>query len=480
MMNLFCLQINTFSGEKSCSSAVVENHRVARGLGCFFLILLVVFAAARPAFPASVKETAASVTELGRKISRSAALEDLIRFAYARNPSIQVARESWRATIEGHRVATGYPDPQLSATYFPQPIETRLGPQDWNATLSQKIPFPGKLSKAGEVETAKAKIARLKLDKAYRDVVVAIRESYYELQYIRDAGGVAEQNMALLDHLRKVSETGFAQDRSTLLDVTRAQSQVGQLRYDILLLQELEQTEIATINGLLNRHPGAQIGPLAPTVPAAVVYPLEEIYALAEKHQEEIRIADAIVEKAEKATALARYNTYPEFKVGLFYAGIGDPDVASPPPDAGDDAFGIQAGITIPLWSGKNRGRVARARAEERKAVALKTRRVNQTRTRIRAIWFKLENAGRLIDLYRNDLVPQAAKSMALAETWFRQRESAFSDFIESQAVWYNFQLALARATADHGKTLARLERLAGTSLTHKRNDMESPSGEED
>ena len=85
----------------------------------------------------------------------------------------------------------------------------------------------------------------------------------------------------------------------------------------------------------------------------------------------------------------------------------------------------------------------------------------------IRAVYFRLQNARRLGELYRNDLLPQAAKAMEVAETWFREKQSTFSDFIEAQAVWYNFQLALARAQADYGKYLARLERLVGQSITN-------------
>jgi outer membrane protein TolC len=172
------------------------------------------------------------------------------------------------------------------------------------------------------------------------------------------------------------------------------------------------------------------------------------------------------VEKAEKRMNLARYENLPDFKVGLFYAGIGNPDVENPPSNAGDDALGIQAGITLPLWFGKNKGRVARAMAEVKKAEAAKTARITDSRTQIRAIYFKLQNARRLTELYRNDLLPQAAKAMEIAETWFREQQSTFSDFIEAQAVWYNFQLALARAQADYGKYLARLERFVGQSIT--------------
>ena len=406
--------------------------------------------------------------ELDERIAGVAALGDLIDYAYQSNPTIVEVREAWRATVESYRVSTGMPDPELMMTYFPEPIETRLGPQDWNATLSQKIPFPGKLIKAGEIVSDEARIAKLQLDKTVRDIVVDIRESFYELGYTRKAKQVAEQNLKLLEHLRKVAETAYAKDRSTLLDVVKAQSQTGQLRYDLLLLEDLEKTEIVRLNGLLNRQPDEPIGQLQMNALPSIAINLESIYALAESNQEEIRIAAVRVEKAKKKIQLARYENMPDFKVGLFYAGIGDPDVANPPSDSGRDALGVQAGLTIPLWFGKNRGRIERSLAEMKKAEAAKGARINDTRTRIRSLYFRVENARRLMDLYRNDLLPQAAKSMAMAETWFRQGQSPFSDFVEAQSVWYNFQLALARATADYGKYLARLERLVGQSITRK------------
>jgi len=55
---------------------------------------------------------------------------------------------------------------------------------------------------------------------------------------------------------------------------------------------------------------------------------------------------------------------------------------------------------------------------------------------------------------------------MEIAETWFREKQGSFTDFIETQSVFYNFQLALARAKADYGRYLAQLERLVGRSLT--------------
>lgn len=393
-------------------------------------------------------------------------LVDLVEDAYIRNPSIAQAREAWRATVERYRVSTGYPDPQLMVTWFPEPIETRLGPQDWNAQLSQMIPFPGKLSKAGELVAADARIARLQLDKAIKETVLAVKAAYYELWYIREAKTITQHNARLLGHLRKIAETAHADDRSTLTDVVRAQSQAGQLQYDILLLEELEQTEVTRLNGLLDRPPETIVGPLEPPLLPPLSVDVESLYTMAEANQEEIQMAQVGVDKSDAKVSLARFENLPDFKIGLFYAGIGEPDVPMPPEDAGRDAVGLQAGISIPLWFGKNSSRVDQAMAEKSQARAQKQVHINTVRTTIRTLFFKARNALRIAALYETDLVPQAMRAMTLAEVWYREGQASFTDFIETQSVWYNFQLALARARADYGINLAKLERLAGSRLT--------------
>jgi len=414
--------------------------------------------AGNPPYPASAESTGFSKDR--------ATLEDLINYAYEHNPSIRAARQEWRATLENYRIVTGYPDPQFNFTYYPDPIETRLGPQDWNANLSQKIPFPGKLSKAGEVVESEARIANLRLDKTVRQVVKSVKESYYELKYIRKAKRVADENLKLLQHLRKVGETAYARDRATLLDMVKAQSQLGQLYYDIVLLNDLEQTEITRLNTILNRPPGDPVPHLVPIPFQPVVVDLNELYQIAETHQEDILVAENQIDKAEAKVDLAHLENRPDFNVGLFYGAIGTPDVPVQPQDAGRDALGVQFGMTIPLWFGKNRGRVERALAEMEMAKEEKAVQVNTVREGIRTIYFRMENARRLIDLYTKELLPQSAKAMEIAETWYREGESSFSDFIEAQSVWYNFQLTLARARADYGKYLARLEQILGRDIS--------------
>lgn len=389
-------------------------------------------------------------------------LSDLIDYALKNNPSMEMARQKWQSTIEQYPIATALPDPQFTVTYFPKPIETRMGPQDWNATISQMFPFPGKRAISGKLVETDASVARLRTDITARQISAKVAAVFHELLYIRKAIEITRNNAKLLEELKLMAETEHAVNKAVFMDVIKAHAKLGQIRYDMLLLQELEETEKTALNALLNRPPDAFIGELQePDIPISLCS-LDTLYGMADDAQEEIAISRLLVKKANLEVNLARYIRRPNFKVGVFYAAIGDPDVSAPPADAGEDAVGIQLGINLPVWPTRNHSGITQAEARVRRNRASVEKTVNEIRARIRAMYFKLNNAERLISLYSEELIPQAMESMALAATWFREGEGAFSDFVEVQASVYNFQLSLARARADYGKTLALLQPLVG------------------
>jgi len=406
--------------------------------------------------------------EAGKKFSKELSLSDLLEYAYGANPSITASKESWKVFIENYRIGKSYPDPKLMVTYFPSPIETRLGPQDWNLNLTQPIPFPGKLTRKGKVLEADIKISRLRLDKTVKKIVTSIASSYYELIYIQKAIEIAKANFKLNRELIKISTSAYADDKALFYDVSKARASTAQIQYDILLLEELERTEKTRINTLINRKPDAVLGNAKDLVLKEVVYTLDEIYELSMIHQDDILIASEKIKGSEDAVRLSRYDSLPSFQLGVFYAGIGNPDVVTPPKDAGEDALGVQFGLNLPLWFGKNKSKVSKAMALERKAKADKIVTENLAKEKISKLWFKLQNSKRLVTLYKNNLIPQSLRSVQTADAWYRQGNASFSDFLEVQATAYNFQLSLARAKADYGKALVKLEQATGIILDRK------------
>ena len=418
---------------------------IIRLLSALLLILLPAWAAVSSASPPAEQE---------QRIAADPSTRELIDYALHRNPAIQAARYSWKAVVERYRLDTALADPELFGSYAVDAKNT-ASLMDWQIGVSQTFPFPGTLAGKGEVAEADARIARLEFQKAARDVVVQVRQSVAELVYVRTARLISLRNQELLDQLVSASVAASAQDRGTSIDLAKAQAQAAQVQYDGLLLAELETTEVARLNALLARPSEAVIGPLALDPILPVVYDLAGLRRLAGESFEELRLADAEIVKAEALIKLGAFVTGSREESGMV---AGDYTSKS--------GVGLEAGISIPFWLGKNHGRRAAAEAESLKARAGREAKGNEINAELSSAYFRLRNSERLLTLYEKNLLPQATRAIATAETWVREGQGSFSDLIETRTVFYNFELALARARADYAKYLARLEQLCGRSVT--------------
>ena len=81
-------------------------------------------------------------------------LESAVATARRRNPEMIAMLRRWEVLIERIPQVGSLDDPQLTYLYNVAPIETRAGPMQNEFALSQRIPFPGKLSLREEVAIA--------------------------------------------------------------------------------------------------------------------------------------------------------------------------------------------------------------------------------------------------------------------------------------------------------------------------------------
>ncbi len=396
---------------------------------------------------------------LKASLSKKTTPGDLVAIAHQANPMIRAAQAEWKAAVEKYRVDTAWPDPELMAEgmYPSATLGDTAKPMDWSLGLTQAIPLWGRQGTTGRLSSTEAKIAKLKLDAAIRDVVVQVRQSAAELRYLDQAVQIVQGQQALLVKLTAGGAAAYTADRASLYDVMKARAQSGQVDYDGLLLDESARTEKARLNALLDRPPDAPVGPIVAEAARPVVYDIPEMDALAEANAEDVRIARAELERSEAMADLTRYETLPGFKLGVSYGRLNEVN-----------QVGVQATVMLPLRLGKNAGRIGAAKADSDKMRAMYGARVNDTRTAIRDLAFRLKNAERLATLYRDDLIPQAERALETAQTRLAQGLGGLGDAAEAQSAWYQFRLALARAEADRTVLLAKLEALTGRSLTER------------
>ncbi len=422
---------------------------------------------------ARAMEAAAQLARPATAGGETLGLADLIRMAARQNPRLGAARSRWLAARERPTQTRSLPDPMLTYVEMVEPIQTRVGPLERSVQLMQPIPFPGKLSAAGAVATEQARVKELEYHIALRDVVAEVKVSYAELVYLHRAIEIVEQNQKLAKLLSEKAAAAYATqggektDTLTLFDTLKAQSSLAQLAYDKITLEELRKAEEVKINSLLSRRPEWVVGK-----PRALIFhPLgagqADLFRIARARRQEIQAAVHRIRGAQHASRLARLSQVPDFTIGVQYSFIGH--ATGPVKGSGDNAIGLSLGVTLPIWGHKNRAKRAEAAYRERAARYEKRAATDDVMARISKVYFRLQNAERLVRLYDESLIPQAEQALNIAEQWHDTGRDTYGRLLEARMVWLNFQLASQRALVDYEQMVARLEQLVGISLGHLR-----------
>ena len=405
--------------------------------------------------------TPEQTTDVTTLFAETLELPNLIRVAVARNPKIRAAKARWQATIEQYPQVTALPDPMFMYGYYVRNVETRVGPQRHRLSFSQSFPYPGTLDAAGEVVKKAIEIERVKHEQVIRDLIVELKLSYHELSYLQRAVELTQQNHELIVSILTIATARYAEGKAVLNDVLKAQSQLAQLEYDLVLLEELQHVEHANINGILSIPSSTPLGVAVPIPYEPLNVALADVEKQALSKRQELRIAELSIEKATQGIALAELQTKPMLKFDLMAIETGKALMIDAP-DSGKDPFTIGIGVTIPWSSLKNSSKVREAQQNREVSTANKRALEDKTEVALRKIYFRLENARRLVELYETTLIPQAGAAIEVAEEWHQEGPKSIAGFLETQSVWLNFNLARLRALADYQQNVARLEQLVG------------------
>ena len=398
-------------------------------------------------------------------LSQGIELHEVLPMALMRNPGVEAQRRRWLAAIHVEPQATSLKDPMLQFGYQFDSVETRVGPQRWNLGLSQQIPWWRKLWARGRRAGTLADIARLRFEAAARDLIVDVKDAYYELYYLDQAIPITRAIEDLLKNEGLLAYSEMSTGRTQLNEAFRAESQAAQLAYDRILLEEQRAVQVERLRSLLNLPPGTAIGP----VRAAPVYEVSDnlpaIYERAELYAQVLQIRGLEIEKARYDAYSAELARIPDVTVGVNFIQTGGSRAsgAMKPKDSGKNPFIGMLSMNLPIWEQRNRALIREKEAMEEAMELQAMEEANNTRQAVAQAYFQVSLTDRLAQLYARTLLPQAEAVMSQVELDFRGDQVAFSSVLETTMAYHNFLLSYQRAVADHGQAIGRLEKVIGT-----------------
>jgi outer membrane protein TolC len=386
-----------------------------------------------------------------------------------RNPGLAVLTATARSTDQGAPQVRTLPDPMASLTIFLLQPQTRVGPQQASAGISQWLPWFGKLKLKEQAALLEAAAAWTRVESLRLELVTKVRSLYLELQYLDREQQIVIEDQTTLEHYEELAQARYASGVGIAQAVIKIQAEITRARTRFLDLQERRAALIAEINALRDRAGGTPV-PVGAGSPE--IEPLPSFDTIRERAltaRPEVAEAQALIGAATSRVKLAKKDYRPDFTVGLHYALVGRRDDTAgrlnPPEGNGDDILGLSGGVNLPIWRCKLAAGVEEA-VQQRLAA-------EQSRRAITAeIDGDLADLARRIPLIREQLglfdqilTAQAAESLRSAETAYASGAASALDLLDAERVLLGVRIAAARVRTDLAIAAAKLEGVLGAPL---------------
>lgn len=425
-----------------------KGHGCGRRHSWGIAILLVTFA---PSMPGAASPDSSA--------ARALDLPQLIGHLLENSPSVQTARHEWRSRTQVRAQVTALPDPQLEYRNWLRQME----PADdrWMLNFAQRIPWPEKRRRAGQVADLEARQAYFQYLRALAEAISEVKQSYHEIVYIDRALAETRALEGIYVRLETLAAQSMATGGAALPETFRAASQRSQLAYDMIRLAEMRRVEEERLRFRAGLSAEEPIGGLRPTrVNAGPIPPLDDLLLGMLDTNQELADARANRERALGEVRRARVASLPDITLATSYSRTGGQD--APGGDPTVDPITATVGLTLPIWQEKYRAMRRQAMGQRDKARAREVEVERDLRYRLARAHFEATNSWRLVELHRRTLLPQAGQAIASAEELHRRGEASLFSVLETTSAHHSFRLAAFRAEADYHQGLARLEALLG------------------
>lgn len=378
--------------------------------------------------------------------------EALAAAVAARNPSLEAARQAWRAATARAPQERSPANPMVSYGIAPLSAGADV-PFGQEIEVRQAVPYPGKLRARGAMADAEA-------DAAFQDYREALLELAAEASRLADdwylvhrAREINDQHRLLLDSFREVAAARYAAGLAAQQDPLQAEVEGAKLLQTGAELDSARRITAARINALLHREPGSPLPPpptRLPDPPALAEVETLEQEALAARP--ELAGRSARIRAREAGLEMALLERRPDFEVMGSYSSMWM-----------DTEHRFMAGVAVDLPLRRGRTEAARAQAEAELAAARSERTAteDQIRAEVREAWEMAAETLSLIEIQRSRVLPATRDQIRAARAGF-ETGGTFLAAIEAERNLREAELREHELLAEFHRRLARLDRVLG------------------
>ncbi|MDX2149320.1 MAG: TolC family protein [Bryobacteraceae bacterium] len=390
------------------------------------------------------------------------ALRPLMQEALRANPEVLAARKRYEAATHRPARESALPDTMISGGYAstgsPRPL-ANLGTDpvaNIGVMITQELPGPGKRGLRGEIAEREADAEFQQYQAAQLSVLTRVKSAWHRLGAAYDLLDILRSTQNLVQETVKVTEVRYAAGQAAQQDIFKAQTQRAALDLRLERLRQEIRSREAELNALLARQPGTPLGRPLPVPAPEFRLALAELMNAAQKNSPELARERKRIEREELSVNLARKGLQPDYAVSGGYFNMGRMA----------DMYQFRVDITLPVF---NRGRV-RSEVAERSAELTAARRgfeaAGQTIAfRLQEDYRAAETSRKILDLYRDTLIPQARLTLESSIPAYSQGKVEFLTLLNNLLAVLEYETTSREEELNYVLALVRLEELTALEL---------------
>ncbi|MEW6601029.1 MAG: TolC family protein [Nitrospirota bacterium] len=356
--------------------------------------------------------------------------------------------------------AESLPDPMFMFGYMNDGVrdlytfdEEMAQDSQWMFTVSQMIPYPGKLSLKSAMAERDAESLGASLDSARLKVAARVKELYYELFYLYKSIDLIKEMSGLFTRIEDAALARYSTGMAPQQEVLMAQTEKYMLlEKDEMLRQKIQSLE-AMLNSAVGRDSYTEIGRPVELTPTDYIYSVEELQKAAYENSPDIKSRERMIAGAETKVRMMEKEYYPDVTLAANYFAKNK---------YYQDMWGMTATINIPIFY----------RTKQRPAVLEAEASLSSTRhdlddikfmlsSSIRDNYSMLRSSERLMALYKDGLVPKTYQSFETALAGYTTGKTEAITVITTLKSLIDYELLYWKQFIEREKAIARLEALS-------------------
>jgi len=419
-------------------------------------LLIAVIVVAAGVFAAASARAGEAENELRLSLAIDEALKN--------NPEIQVLRNKLQSARARGNQSTYLEDPELNLEAWGIPLNQPASIRSANPIvlgLRQKVPFFGKRALKSEIAGSEVRMAEEELRAKQVEVVAKVKNAYADYFLAGKSIEIAKGHLELIRQVSLTAENLYKVGKAPQQDVIKALLEQTDLLNRLNMAERELETTKARLNTLLNRHPGAQLGPPAELSLVRLLLSFDDLERVAIENNPELQGMEQNVRRSEKVIELAQRNQkYPDFMLGLQYW------VA--PDQKQKHMYTPMVSLTIPFspWTkGKHDYEVEEAMAERQATKSQHEAMKNAALLAVREMFTRARAAEKSVSFYQDGLLPQAQQAFEATVAAYQTGQVNFVTMLDAQRTIREARLGYYKALVEHEQSIVDIEKAVGVTL---------------